>query len=156
MKIIQINGFRGLLFVAFVGICLFAGFVVFPGLVSMYLWNRYLVNLASFPSINLVQGTLLWGIIAVSYFILSKGENPIAFKRVNELSNSDVDDIIRNAKIQAQMRKLNREIQKTDKFEKNKESLLKINNKDLSDIKTVISPSTDTKTEKEDHISNVK
>ncbi len=156
MKIIQINGFRGLLLVAFIGICLFAGFVVFPGLVSMYLWNRYLVNLASFPSITLVQGTLLWGIIAVSYFILAKGENPIAFKRVNELSNSDVDNIIRNAKIQSQMRKLNREIQRTDKFEKNKDNLLNIKNKDLSDIKTVISANSDSANEKEDHVSNIK
>ena len=155
MKIIQINGFRGLLAVAIIGICLFAGFVVFPGLVSMHLWNKYLVNLASFPVIDLFQGTLLWGIAAVSYFILTKGENPVSFKRVNELNNSEVNNIIRQAKIQAQIKKLNREIQKTDKFEKNTDNLLNINNKDLSDIKTFISNS-DSSANDEDKISNIK
>ncbi len=72
MKIIQIDGFKGLITAAFIGICLFAGFVVFPGMVSMHLWNKYLVNLFMFPVLDVFQGVLLWGIIAITYCILSK------------------------------------------------------------------------------------
>ena len=63
MKIIQIDGFKGLITAAFIGICLFAGFVVFPGMVSMHLWNKYLVNLFMFPVLDVFQGVLLWGLL---------------------------------------------------------------------------------------------
>ena len=145
MKIVQINGFRGLITIAFIGICLFAGFVVFPGLISMHLWNKYLVTLASFPVIDLFQGVLLWGIIAVSYFILTKGSASVSFKHVNDFNNSDIDNIIKRAKIQSQIRKINMEIQKTDKFEKNK---------DLSEINTIMT--SEQTSEKDENISNVK
>lgn len=72
MKIVKIDGFRGIITALFIGACLFAGFVLFPGYVSMYLWNKYFVGLLSFPVINHIQGVLLWGILAVSYCILSK------------------------------------------------------------------------------------
>jgi hypothetical protein len=156
MKIIQINGFRGLLTVAFIGVCLFAGFVVFPGLVAMHLWNKYLVTLASFPVINLIQGTLLWGITAVSYVILTKGNMPVSFKHVNEFRNSEVENIIKQAKIQSQIEKINKEIQLSDKFEKRKEEMLNVNNKDLSDLKTVISSVESSKSDSEDKVSNLK
>ena len=38
-KIIQIAGFRGLFMALFIGICLAAGFVVFPAKVAVYAWN---------------------------------------------------------------------------------------------------------------------
>ena len=156
MKIIQINGFRGLLAVVFIGICTFAGFVLFPGMVTMHLWNKYLVTLASFPVISTFQGTLLWGIIAVSYLILSKGASPVAFKRVNELSNSEVDDIIKNAKIQSQIKKLNREIQLSDKFEKSKDKFLNVHKNNLSDSNNTISPISEVKSDNEETISDIK
>ena len=57
-KVIQIAGIRGLLLVGFVAVCLVAGFVVFPGLVAMHLWN-YAVSFTYFiPAINIYQGIL--------------------------------------------------------------------------------------------------
>ena len=67
MKIIQIDGIKGLITAAFMGVCLFAGFVLFPGQVAMTLWNKYLVSSFMFPTLDLLQGVLLWGIVAISY-----------------------------------------------------------------------------------------
>ena len=59
-KIIQISGFRGLLLAVFIVTCLIAGFVVFPGLGAMYLWNITMASSFSLPAINIFQGILLW------------------------------------------------------------------------------------------------
>jgi hypothetical protein len=65
MRIIQISGIRGILLAVFVGICLVAGFVGFPGYVAMHLWNRFEL----LPAINLYQGMLLWAIAAILIYI---------------------------------------------------------------------------------------
>ena len=98
MKIIQIEGIRGLLTVAFMGVCLFAGFVVFPGMVLMHLWNLYLVNLYMFPVLNLFQGVLLWAMIFITYSIITKNNFALSFKQSSSLSQSELDSIIKNAK----------------------------------------------------------
>ena len=118
MKIVQINGFRGIIMAGFIVTCLFAGFVVFPGYVGMYLWNRYLVNLLSFPVLNLFQGTLLWGIVAVSYYIITKGRMPVSFDTPEGLSDAELSMIMKKAKINSEMRKINQIIKNSDKFEK--------------------------------------
>lgn len=118
MKIFQINGFRGLIMTAFIVCCLFAGFVVFPGVVAMHLWNKYLVNLLSFPMLNLFQGVLLWGITAVSYFIISNGRLPVSFETPDSLSDAELNMIMKKARISSDMRKINALMKKADTFEK--------------------------------------
>ena len=132
MKIIKIDGFKGLLTAAFIIAGLFAGFVISPGIVMMYLWNKYLVTLASFPIINEFQGVLLWGIIALSYIILSKGKYAVSFKQAPMISDPEMNMIIKNAKIYSKMKKLNNEISKSDRFTK-VDNVISINDKkDLS------------------------
>jgi hypothetical protein len=116
MKIIQIDGIRGLLTAAFVGVCLFAGFVMFPGLVAMSLWNKYLVNLYMFPVISLFQGILLWGILAISYCIITKNKFALSFKNTPELSDEELSSIIKSAKINAHTKMINKIISQSDKF----------------------------------------
>lgn len=118
MKIIQIEGFKGLINAAFIGICLFAGFVVFPGLVAMHLWNKYLAAGYMFPVLNTVQGVLLWGIVAISYCILTKNKMAISFKEAPQLTDSDLDMILNKAKQHSQIKKLNDLINNNDTFEK--------------------------------------
>ncbi len=118
MKIFQINGFRGLIMTAFIVCCLFAGFVIFPGVVAMHLWNKYLVNLLSFPMLNLFQGVLLWGITAVSYFIISNGRLPVSFETPDSLSDAELNMIMKKARISSDMRKINAMMKKADTFEK--------------------------------------
>ena len=153
MKIIKIDGFRGLLTVVFIVSCVFAGFVIFPGIVAMHLWNKYLVTLALFPVLNTFQGVLLWGIIAVSYFIITKGKCAVSFKQAPMISDPEMNMIIRNAKIYSQMRKINNEVTKSDKFDKNSSNnVVPINKKELSEIESDIS-SVD---KKEESVSNIK
>lgn len=116
MKIIKIDGFSGLFTAAFIGCCLFAGFVVFPGYVSMHYWNKYLVNLLEFPQLNLFQGVLLWGIIFGIYFIISKGNIPVSFQTPNELSDAELSMIMKNARIHSKMYKKSTMTSKSDKF----------------------------------------
>lgn len=138
MKIIQIDGIRGLITAAFMGVCLFAGFVIFPGFVAMHYWNKYLVALYMFPELNLLQGVLLWGIIAITYCILSKKGLAVSFKDTPELSDRELDMIMKKARIQSQINKVNKLIQKSDCFEKSKNSVLTSPSadKDLSHIST--------------------
>ena len=88
MKVVKIDGFKGIFAAVFMGVCLFAGFVIFPGMVAMHLWNKYLVNLFMFPVLNLLQGVLLWGIVAITTFILAKDEMPISFQETKGLSDN--------------------------------------------------------------------
>lgn len=118
MKIFQINGFRGLIMTAFIVCCLFAGFVVFPGVVAMQLWNKYLVNLFSFPVLDLFQGVLLWGIAAVSYFIISNGRLPVSFETPDSLSDAELNMIMKKARISSDLRRINTMIKRADTFEK--------------------------------------
>ena len=62
-RVIQIDGFRGLILALFAVVCLAAGFIAFPGYVAMCIWNHF----ASLPPINLFQGVLLWAIVAMSF-----------------------------------------------------------------------------------------
>ena len=126
MKIFQINGFRGLVMTAFIACCLFAGFVVFPGVVAMYLWNKYLVNLLSFPTLSLFQGVLLWGITAVSYFIISNGKLPVSFETPDSLSDAELNMIMKQARISSDLRKINSIMKHGDTFNK---ATLKSDNK---------------------------
>ena len=138
MKIIQIDGFRGLITTVFMAVCLVAGFVAFPGLVAMHLWNKYLVALYMFPMLNLFQGILLWGIIAITYCIVSKKGLAVSFKETPELSDRELDMIMKKARIQSQINKVNKIIQKSDCFEKSNNNMLTSASadKDLSHIST--------------------
>ena len=140
MKIIQIDGFRGLITAAFMGVCLFAGFVIFPGMVAMHYWNKYLVTLYMFPQLSILQGVLLWGIVAISYFIVSKKGLAVSFKETPELSEKEIDMIMKNAKIHSQINKVNQIIRKADCFEKSNKNVMKSVNseKDLSNISSPI------------------
>lgn len=160
MKIIQIDGIRGLVTSLFIGVCLFAGFVVFPGLVAMHYWNKYLVNLFMFPMLNLFQGVLLWAIVAISYFILSKKGLAVSFKNTPELSDEELDMILKKSKITSQMKMMNKIISKSDKFDfSNKKDTNRASDKsDGAYITSSFSAKTQDSAEKsdDDKVSNLK
>ncbi len=118
MKIIQINGLRGMLMAGFIVSCLFAGFVISPGIVAMHMWNRYLVPALSFPVLNGFQGMLLWGIIVLTYVVLTKGYMPVSFANPDKISDAELDMIMKKAKIHSDLRKMNAQVMSFDKFEK--------------------------------------
>ena len=97
MKIIQIDGFKGLITAAFIGICLFAGFVVFPE------WCQctYGINI-----LLICLCFLCWMFFRVSFYgdycnyllyIIQKGL-AVSFKESEALSESELDMIMKRQK----------------------------------------------------------
>ena len=118
MKIVQIDGIKGLITAGIVCICSFAGFVLFPGYVGMSLWNKYLAQAYMFPTLSLFQGILLWAILVISYFILDKKGFALSFRNTPELSDDELNSILRTARMNSKMNMLNKVITKSDKFVK--------------------------------------
>ena len=98
LRVIQINGFRGLCFALAVLTCLIAGFVVFPGVVAMAIWNIVATKTMLFPTLGIPQGVLLWGIMVVSYMIIKKRHFAVSFKTPTELSDEELDAVVQRIK----------------------------------------------------------
>lgn len=107
MRVIQISGFRGILMVVFIATCLAAGFIAFPAIVAMNLWN-YAASYIAIPLINVWQGLMLWAIVAISVFIINdRKKYLIAFSPKSKLSDEEIKKILDKVKIQSQARALN-------------------------------------------------
>jgi len=100
LRVVQINGFRGLLLTIFIVSCLFAGFAIFPAFVAMNIWNFLALKTSSFPLINLGEALLLWSIIAFSAYIFNKKKFIVSFKDQEELTEEEMKNVI--SKIRAQ------------------------------------------------------
>lgn len=106
LNIIQIKGLRGLIIVGMIACCLFAGFIVFPGFVSMIIWNYITQIFIQIPKINLLQGVLLWGIIIASYFTFRKEKLIVCVKNPQGLSEEELKAVFSDIKKQAQEDKI--------------------------------------------------
>ena len=147
MKVVKIDGIKGIITAVFMVACLFAGFVISPGYAAMYLWNRYLAAAYMFPQLSLFQGILLWAIIAITYCILTKNGFAISFKSTPGLNDDELNEIIRASKISSQMRMMNKIISKGDKFEASKK-----NPYEVKDINVTVP----NEKENDDKVSNLK
>lgn len=101
LKVIQINGFRGLFLTLFIISCLIAGFIAFPALLTMNAWNYLSIKTGSFPSISFYEGILLWAIISFSVYIFNKRKFIVSFNTQRELSDNEVNDVISRFKSQS-------------------------------------------------------
>lgn len=100
-NIIQIKGIKGLIIIGLIACCLFAGFIIFPGIVLMCIWNSLVKYATQIPNINIIQGTLLWGIIIVSYFIFRKEKLVVCVKSPQGLSEEELKAVFADIKKQA-------------------------------------------------------
>lgn len=116
-KIIQISGLRGLIFIAFVAVCLVAGFVVFPGLVGMCLWNNFLSEYLNLPEINILQGILLWSIFALIVYLSGSGRSVVQMKKTAQLSEAELRDLMERIKTQSQASRINSMILRREKYD---------------------------------------
>lgn len=113
LRVIQISGVRGILSVIFIITCLGAGFIGFPSLVVCRIWNYFAQGSFYVPEINLFQGMILWGILAVIYTILNNKHKFLVALEPKSMSGAEIREIIRNAKNQAMLEQYrNFEIQK--------------------------------------------
>ncbi|MDD3437647.1 MAG: hypothetical protein PHC64_10900 [Candidatus Gastranaerophilales bacterium] len=102
IKILQINGFRGLFLTLFIMSCLIAGFIAFPAFLSMNVWNYFSIKLGSFPSINFFQGVLLWAILVFSVFVFNRKKFIVSFSTQQELTEDEVKSVISRIKSQTE------------------------------------------------------
>ncbi len=102
INVIQIRGIRGLIIAGMVVCCLFAGFVLFPGLVAMVAWNAVAEHVSQIPAIGIIQGVLLWGIIVASYFVFRKEKLVVCMKSSQGLSDEEIKSVFADIKKQAQ------------------------------------------------------
>ena len=107
-RVIQVSGLRGILMMAFIGTCLAAGFIAFPAICAMKLWN-YAANFAPLPLINIFQGLMLWAIVAISGFIINdKKKFIVEFQApIQQLSEKDMEKLMERVKFQSQAKVLN-------------------------------------------------
>jgi len=106
-KIIQINGYRGILLAVFVVTCLFAGFVIFPAKAAVYLWNYVAANYIAIPQISLWQGVLLWAMTVLSIYLINNRRFAISFQQPTELSDAEMQILMNRIHMQQQAQKLN-------------------------------------------------
>ena len=142
-NIIQINGIKGLIYLAFIGCCLAAGFGWFPGWVSMKLWNLASLYSGKIPTIGIFQGILLWGIIAASYFTFRKDKLVVCMRASDGLSEEELKSVFADMKKQVQNDKILNAMLKAHNAE------LKIKNLSDSNI-----PQTDMNKDKAEQIKN--
>ena len=90
-----------MLLAGFVLSCLSAGFIVFPGWVGMHLWNYLATSFNVLPMIGLIQGILLWGILAVSYFIFRKEKVVVCMKTPQGLTDEELKAVFADMKKQS-------------------------------------------------------
>ena len=97
-KVITINGVRGLIVAIFVVIGLIAGFVISPGWVCMKVWNYVFEYSTTVSQMHLLQGVMLWLIIALSLYALNNRRSLIGFGSYQGLNPEQIKDIVERAK----------------------------------------------------------
>ena len=102
LNVIQIKGIKGLIMLVMVGCCLVAGFIVFPGWVAMNIWNVLASLVNNAPSIGIIQGVLLWGIIVASYFTFRKERVVVCMKTPQGLNEEELKAVFADIKKQTQ------------------------------------------------------
>ena len=132
LNVIQIKGVKGLIMLVMVGCCLVAGFIVFPGWVAMNIWNVLASLVNNAPSIGIIQGVLLWGIIVASYFTFRKERVVVCMKTPQGLNEEELKAVFADIKKQTQDDKIIQAMLKA------RETELKINEKEEDNKKTEI------------------
>lgn len=132
LNVIQIKGVKGLIMLVMVGCCLAAGFIVFPGWVAMNIWNVLASLVNNAPSIGIIQGVLLWGIIVASYFTFRKERVVVCMKTPQGLNEEELKAVFADIKKQTQDDKIIQAMLKA------RETELKLNEKEEDNKKTEI------------------
>ena len=98
MNVIEIRGIRGIIITGFAICCLAVGFIGFPGWILMHIWNYFASFVSSVPSIGIIQGILLWGIIIASYFTFKKDKFIVCVKTPKGLSEDELKSVFADLK----------------------------------------------------------
>lgn len=127
LRVIQITGLRGILSAGFVVVCLAAGFVGFPSFVLYKAWNFIAGYTSIMPAIGIMQGFLLWGIIATMYLIINERNKYFVAFEPKTVSGKNIREIIEEIKSQSG------ELSDTEKLQKQTEIDTKQNEENAED-----------------------
>ena len=141
LNVIQINGARGLIMAAGFVCCLAAGFIFFPGWVAMHAWNFISKYAEQMPAIGILQGILLWGIIAATYYMFRKEKLVVCMKASEGLSEEELRQVFADIRRQANNDTLIQSMIKA------REAELRIKDLEKSDIPKVSVPNSEDKIE---------
>jgi len=97
-KVIQINGFKGLIIFAFIACCVATGFIMFPSWLCKSVWNFVAVYVPHMPEMTMITGGILWAIIALSYFAIAKPRIAIGLGNHSQMSEAEIDMITNRLK----------------------------------------------------------
>ncbi len=97
-KVITINGIRGIIAAIFIITGLIAGFVISPGWLCMRIWNFAMQQSGYIITMNLIQGIMLWSIIALTLYAINNRKPLIGFGSYPALSPEQIKDIMNRAK----------------------------------------------------------
>ena len=95
VKVVEINGFRGILVIAFAIMCAVAGFIVFPAWALMNLWNMLGTHIYNLPHMNLLHGFMLYAIFILLYFATNSHKTCFGISSVN-LSKSHITSVMKD------------------------------------------------------------
>lgn len=101
LKILEINGFRGLLLVIFIVGCAISGFVLFPSWFLMQVWNAFAAYFTAMPTMQIVHGAMLWAIIVLSVYAANKDRVFVSCKSPQIISDEQIKEIVKKTRMQS-------------------------------------------------------
>lgn len=123
-NVIEINGFKGIAVALFMLCCLATGFIVFPGWLCMHVWNFVSAYFLDMPVMSLLHGSILWAILALSFYAINNKKFLISFKSVGprprDYNEERIKQIIKQ--IQERNSQVLQSSQKDDIIDEHKES----------------------------------
>lgn len=93
IKVVEINGLRGILFVIYVVICAIAGFILFPAWGLMQLWNLLGTYIYNLPQMSLLHGFMLYAILVLLYFATNSHRTCVGISSI-KLNKSHIASIM--------------------------------------------------------------
>lgn len=93
-RVIQINGFSGLILAVMVVLVIIGIIFVAPTYGIKFLWNTQVHTRTALPSISFIQATLLWVAGALCASMFFKNKIRLKFKDVSDLSNEEYQRFI--------------------------------------------------------------
>ena len=93
VKVVEINGLRGIIVVIYAIICAIAGFILFPSWVLMQMWNFLGTHIYSLPQMTLIHGFMLYAILVLFYFATNSHKTCLGISSVN-LTKSHITSIM--------------------------------------------------------------
>lgn len=98
LKIVEINGFRGLLLMLFIVACAITGFVLAPSWFLMKVYNHFASDFYFLHKMNLAHGGMLWAIIVLSIYAMNRDKVFVSCKSPQIISGEDMKNIIEKSK----------------------------------------------------------